>query len=112
MKKRYLTIGCVTIAGIFFILAVIFNKPILGVLAAFFDWLPLPTGWMKSDNGKKSKDYGLWVIIHAIVTIIAYSVFVVWLFGIISFAYLNLLFLLIWWLAVMAGVVLTFKTFN
>ena len=112
MKNQTKTILCVTIAGILFIVAVVFKNPIFGVIAAFFDWLPLPTGWMKSGSKEKAKDYKTWVWIHTVVTIAAYLVFIVWLFKLVSFAYLNFVFLLIWWLAVMAGVILMQKAQN
>lgn len=109
MKNQNKTILCVTIAGIFFIIAVIFKNPLYGIIAAVFDWLPLPTGWMKSNSLKKATDYKTWVWIHTIITIIAYGVFITWIFNIVFFAYLNFIFFIIWWIAVMAGVILMQK---
>ena len=90
---------CVGLAGLIFIYAVVFNAPILLLVGAIFDWLPLPTGWMKLPKGtKKNKTALMW---HIVLTLIAYAIGIYWIFAgtqILGFAFLE-----IWWLAVIVG---------
>ena len=106
-KKQFLTMGCVMIAGLIFIPSVLFNMPYIALIGAFFDWLPLPTGWMKS-GGKINKTL---LLIHIVVTLAAYLFYVVWLFNPHTFIF-RFIFLEIWWLAVMAGVFMTIDSFK
>ena len=97
------TIICVAIAGALFISAVYYGYKLLFIIAAFFDWLPLPTGWMKiKGNGDPVvKKAG---ILHGVVTIIAYIIGIIWLVtDRIGFIDLGYLFLVIWFQAVMLG---------
>ena len=100
-KNKLFTMGCVTIAGLVFIPTVIFSIPVFALIGAFFDWLPLFTGWMKT-GGAANK---LLIIFHTIVTIIAYGFFVVWILmkgnRLIGFTFLE-----IWWVAVIIGVLI------
>lgn len=97
------TLLCVAIAGALFITAVIYGMKWLFVVAAFFDWLPLLTKWMKIDNlpSSKARRAG---IIHGTTTIIAYIIGIMWLFidymGVINLGYL---FLVTWFQAVILG---------
>ncbi|OYT31197.1 MAG: hypothetical protein B6U94_03960 [Thermofilum sp. ex4484_79] len=52
---------------------VIFNRPFVALVSAFFDWLPLPTGWMKFKDKVNKRITKL----HAVVTLVAYLFFVV-----------------------------------
>ncbi len=91
---------CVGIAGLIFIPSVFFNRPILALIGAFFDWLPLPTGWMKGSGAINETFQKL----HVAATLAAYAVFVLWLItgtGNIGFAFLE-----IWWMAVIFGVLM------
>jgi len=99
MSNQTKTLICVLIAGLFFIPAVVFDIWYLVLIGAFFDWLPLPTGWMKLDKNK-SKSKRL-IFLHTLVTLIAYSFAVVWFFVPVSIH--RFLFLEIWWLAVIIG---------
>ncbi len=92
------TMLCVAIAGLLFIPAVIFDIWYLAVIAAVFDWLPLPTGWMRMEGEKNRKA----VIAHVILTLIAYSFLVLWI--IYPQTLFKFLFLEVWWSAVIAGV--------
>ena len=103
MSNRTKTLFCVTIAGFLFIIAVMYDIRYLIIIGAFFDWLPLPTGWMKM-NGEKRIKRGL-IFLHALVTSIAYLFAVLWLF--MPLVILKFLFFEIWWLAVMIGVFMT-----
>ncbi len=97
------TIICVAVAGALFISAVYYGYKLLFIIAAFFDWLPLPTGWMKiRDDGEPVvKKAG---ILHGVVTIIAYFIGIIWLvIDRIGFMDLGYLFLVIWFQAVMLG---------
>lgn len=98
MDNRMRTMLCVALAGLFFIPAIIFNIWYLAIIAAFFDWLPLPTGWMKIE-GRKNKNA---IILHIVLTLIAYAFLIIWL--LLSYDSSRFLFLETWWLAVMAGV--------
>ncbi len=93
------TLTCVAVAGLFFISAIIFNIWYLIVVGAFFDWLPLPAGWMKLD--KKAKKNRILIILHVVITLIAYLFAVVWIF--IPIQVHKFLFMETWWLAVMLG---------
>ncbi len=95
------TMLCVALAGLFFIPVIIFNIWYFAIIAAFFDWLPLPTGWMKMERNKNKK----MVILHVILTLIAYSFLVLWL--ILPIVVYKFLFMEIWWMAVIAGVFIT-----
>ena len=101
MTNKSRTMLCVALAGFFFIPAVLFNIWYLAIIAAFFDWLPLPTGWMRIE-GHKNKNA---IAVHTALTLIAYALLVVWLIypsTVYGFAFLE-----IWWSAVMAGVFIT-----
>ena len=101
-SNKVKTMLCVSIAGFIFILAVLLNIPPLILLGAVFDWLPLPTGWMKFENEVNKK----LLILHVILTVSAYLFAVAWL---ITGAWpLSLLFMELWWAAVMAGVFMSF----
>jgi hypothetical protein len=96
MTKKRLTLLCVAIAGLVFLPAAILNKPYYGLIAAFFDWLPLLTGWMKfSDSGKMP-------VLHVTLTVIAYVFFIVWLF-VPQSNFARFSFIMIWFLAVLSG---------
>ncbi len=96
MSKKRLTLLCVSIAGLIFLPAVIINKPYYGLIAAFFDWLPLFTGWMKFAENKKVP------MLHITLTAIAYVFFIVWLFIPVS-NFARFSFIMIWFLAVVSG---------
>ena len=99
MRNKEKTLICVAIAGLLFLPAVIFDMRLLVIVGAFFDWLPLPTGWMKIKGGaRKNRKI---IIAHAAVTLIAYAFAVLWLIN----PAVALKFLLIetWWTAVMLG---------
>ncbi len=106
MRSYEKTIFCVVIAGLLFIPSVIFNLKVLWVIGAIFDWLPLPTGWMKFER-KIGSDVLKWVKIHVILTVAAYAIALLWIFGGWNSLFARFLFLEVWWLAVIAGVVLT-----
>ena len=96
MNNKERTLICVAIAGTLFIAAVIFDLWYLALIAAVFDWLPLPTGWMKfSDKPQKNI-----IILHIALTLIAYAFLIIWLIrgGIYGFVFLEF-----WWSAVIAG---------
>ncbi len=94
LTKKRLTLLCVAAAGTLFVLAFYYNNPWIGLIGAFFDWLPLPTGWMKyTDSGGKIP----WL--HVILTLIAYAFFIGWFFNDI----LRVPFLIVWIWAVLAG---------
>ncbi|NPA74789.1 MAG: hypothetical protein GXO25_01750 [Euryarchaeota archaeon] len=100
--NRVKTMLCVAIAGFIFIPAVIFQIPMLIIIGAFFDWLPLPTGWMRF-GGKVNRSM---LIIHIVLTLTAYGFAVLFFFNPASpfrFAFLET-----WWAAVMAGVFMSF----
>jgi len=96
MDKKKLTLICVGIAGLIFLPAVILNKPWYGLAAAFFDWLPLFTGWMHFTKTHKIP------ILHIVLTVIAYIFFVAWLFVPHS-DFARFAFIMIWFLAVVSG---------
>ena len=100
MKKQTLTMLCVALAGLIFIPAVFFNRPIFALAGAFFDWLPLPTGWMKA--GREIN--GTFLKLHVAVTLAAYAVFAAWLFT--GSAGVGFAFLEVWWVAVVFGVLM------
>ncbi len=100
MGNREKTLLCVWIAGILFLLSVLGDVRYLAILAAFFDWLPLPTGWMRF--GRARRDL---VIAHAAVTLIAYAFLVVWLLRPVFWAKTS--FITVWWSAVMVGVLMS-----
>ncbi len=98
--NRTKTMICVAIAGLLFIPAILLNIPYLAIVAAFFDWLPLPTGWMRM-GGEIRKGH---IAIHAAITLVAYGFLVAWLVtGVWTYSFV---FLETWWLAVMAGVLM------
>lgn len=99
MNNKAKTIICVTLAGFSFVPALLFDLRYLFVLGAFFDWLPLPMGWMKFKEGNPLNKNGL--ILHVVITLVAYTFGVIWLFT--GFKILSLFFLEIWWMAVMIG---------
>ncbi len=96
MDKKKLTLICVAIAGLIFLPAVVLNKPLCGLIAAFFDWLPLFTGWMRFSETHEVP------VLHITLTTIAYIFFVVWLFVPHS-NFARLAFVMIWFLAVLSG---------
>ena len=102
MNKQKLTMLCVTLAGLIFIPSVFFNKPLFALIGAFFDWLPLPAGWMKA-----GKDINrTFLKLHVVVTLIAYVIFVAWLIK--GAATIGFTFLEIWWLAVIFGILMNY----
>ncbi len=100
--NRVKTMLCVSIAGFLFIPAVLFQMPYLLIPGAFFDWLPLPTGWMKFGN-KINKSL---LILHIILTLTAYGFAI--MFFIAPDSQFRFIFIEIWWAAVMAGVFMGF----
>ncbi|MBO8175583.1 MAG: hypothetical protein H0Z18_10025 [Thermococcus sp.] len=102
MNRQKLTMICVTLAGLIFIPSVFFNKPLFALVGAFFDWLPLPTGWMKAEKEINRT----FLKLHVIATLIAYVIFIAWLIkglAIVGFAFLE-----VWWLAVIFGVFMNY----
>ena len=106
MSNMTKTLICVAVAGVLFITAVIYGIKYLFFIAAFFDWLPLPTGWMKmSGSNENTRRAG---IFHGIITIIAYIVGILWLvFTNLGPLNLGYLFLELWFIAVIAGAYVT-----
>ncbi len=106
-KNQFLTMMCVMIAGLIFIPSVIFSTPFIALIGAFFDWLPLLTGWMKT-GGAVSK---LLLVLHTVITLVAYGFFIAWIVmkgnHLIGFIFLE-----IWWVAVIAGVLMIAYTKN
>ncbi len=102
------TLACVAVAGVLFIAAVHYGYKPLFFVAAFFDWLPLPTGWMRIGSSSKPPLVRHAGIIHGVVTVIAYAIGIAWLI-ITSVGPINLgfLFLEAWFLAVIAGAYVT-----
>jgi len=98
------TLACVAVAGAFFIAAVYYGFKPFFLVAAFFDWLPLPTGWMKVSGSSKSPSVRRAGIIHGVVTVIAYAIGIAWLI-ITGVGPINLgfVFLEVWFLAVITG---------
>ncbi len=70
MNKK-LVLGCLVIAGMIIVPSVIFNKPIIALIGAVFDFLPLIFGWIR-----KSFSYESFIMI-----IITYIFFIIWLFA-------------------------------
>ena len=100
MTNRTKTLLCVAVAGLLFIPAVLFNIWYLVIVGAFFDWLPLTTGWMRFEPDKpKRKDL---ITAHVIVTLIAYLFAVLWVITFVTA--FKFFFIEIWWLAVILGV--------
>ena len=98
LSNKIKTMICVALAGMLFVPAVILNLWYLAIVGAFFDWLPLPTGWMKmgGNNDKRM------IIIHVVLTLVAYSFLLLWLmFPVTTYKFL---FFEIWWIAVITGV--------
>ncbi|ADI31668.1 hypothetical protein [Staphylothermus hellenicus] len=97
------TLLCVAVAGSLFITAVFYDIKWLFILAAFFDWLPLATKWMKisGTTNSRAREAG---IMHGVVTVVAYIIGIAWLFidhiGMIDLGYL---FILLWFQAVILG---------
>ncbi len=82
---------------------VLFNYWYPVIVGAIFDWLPLPTGWMKSSQTNPPKNL---IIAHIITTLIAYAFASLWIIsphGEIS-SISRFLFLEIWWIAVISGI--------
>ena len=79
------------------------------MLGAFFDWLPLPTGWMRVSSGRRDRRL---ILTHATITLAAYCLASLWIiFSLTSSPVgfsevLRLAFIEVWWLAVMVGVTL------
>ncbi len=96
MDKKKLTLICVAIAGLIFLPATILNKPLYGLIAAFFDWLPLFTGWMRFSETHRVP------VLHITLTTIAYIFFIIWLFVPYS-NFARFSFIMIWFLAVLSG---------
>ncbi|MGB9695097.1 MAG: hypothetical protein ACP5SB_02325 [Caldisericaceae bacterium] len=96
MSKKRLTLACVAIAGLIFIPSVIFDKPLYGLIAAFFDWLPLFTGWMRYTDSHKPP------VAHIILTVAAYLLFIGWL-SVPALHFARTAFLMVWFLAVVVG---------
>ncbi len=104
------TLMCVALAGLLFFIAVLYDLPLLVVIGAFFDWLPLPTRWMQVDETSGVHINHGAVKIHLILTLIAYLFAIVWVlmgFAVITLpvdaAVIKTLFIEIWWLAVITG---------
>ena len=91
--KKQLTLICVAIAGTFFVIAFYINNPWLAIIGAFFDWLPLPTGWMRFTKASKIP------LLHIVLTLISYGFFIGWFF----LPFLRVPFLIVWIWAVLAG---------
>ena len=102
------TMLCVTIAGLIFIYAVVTNTPKLLIIGGIFDWLPLPTGWMRlPEDAPKNKTALLW---HIILTLVAYGLSIVWF--VTPKTVWGLAFLEVWWLAVMVGTFISSKQYG
>jgi hypothetical protein len=102
MKKQTLTMLCVALAGLIFIPAVFFNRPVLALAGAFFDWLPLPTGWMATGRPINRT----FLKLHVVFTLAAYAIFAAWLItgtGTVGFAFFE-----VWWTAVVFGVLMNY----
>jgi len=100
-SKILKTMLCVAIAGTLFITSVFYSMKLLFVVAAFFDWLPLFTRWMRIDGDRSA---GSAVVLHGVVTLIAYAIGVAWLFiGKLGSLDLGYLFLVLWFQAVVLG---------
>ncbi len=93
ITKKRLTLLCVAVAGTLFVIGFYLNNPWIALIGAFFDWLPLPTGWMRYTEGGKPP------YIHIALTLIAYAFFVGWFFWDI----LRVPFFIVWIWAVLAG---------
>ncbi|NJE41783.1 hypothetical protein [Thermococcus sp. GR6] len=102
MKNQQFTMLCVALAGLIFIPTVFFNQPLFALIGAFFDWLPLPTGWMKSDR-KVNRTF---LKLHVAVTLMAYAIFVAWLAT--GTATVGFAFFEVWWVAVIFGVLMNY----
>jgi len=100
MRKQMLTMLCVALAGLIFIPTIFFNQPIFALIGAFFDWLPLPTGWMKAGREINRT----FLRLHVTVTLISYAIFVEWL--VTGTATVGFAFLEVWWVAVIFGVLM------
>ncbi len=98
------TLACVAVAGVLFIAAVYYGVKPLFLVAAFFDWLPLPTGWMRVSEASRSPLAKRAGAVHGVVTAIAYAIGVAWLI-VTDVGGLNLgfTFLEAWFLAVITG---------
>ncbi|MHC1591554.1 MAG: hypothetical protein ACXQS8_05670 [Candidatus Helarchaeales archaeon] len=117
ISNRAKTMTCVATAGLLFIPAVIFDLWYLVLIGAVFDWLPLPTGWMKiNEDQLKNKNA---IILHVITTLVAYALVIAWIIATMStlvlpssliitlLPILKFTFLEIWWLAVIIGTFIT-----
>jgi len=97
------TIISVAIASVLFIPAMYYGYKHLFIIAAFFDWLPLPTSRMKIRGNSDPIDKKAGTL-HGVVTIIAYIIGIIWLvIDRIGFIGLGYLLLVIWFQAVMLG---------
>lgn len=102
INNKTKTLLCVAMAGLFFIPGVLFNIWYLVLIGALFDWLPLPTGWMKANKRKKiNKKF---VFMHVISTLTAYLFAVLWFLT--PHEIFKFLFLEIWWIAVILGLLI------
>ena len=102
---RVKTLLCVAVAGAFFVPAVILNLPLLVIPGAVADWLPFIVRWMKDVERPPNRRI---VALHIVLTIVAYIFAALWvvlsLLSLPAFdPLLRLLFMEIWWFAVMSG---------
>ncbi len=103
MRNPYKTLVCVWIAGVLFVYSLLHGPRWLFIIAAFFDWLPLPTGWMKITGRARAPRVKKAGIIHGIVTVIAYIFGILWLIGVEPNNIIGVLFLETWFTAVILG---------
>jgi len=91
------------IAGVIFIYAVYSNKPLLLIAGAVFDLLPLLLNWINWRAIVESGNRSIMVLVrlHVTLTIIAYTVGLSWIAT--SNRILSLVFLELWWIAVILG---------
>ncbi|NPA97109.1 MAG: hypothetical protein GXO32_05860 [Crenarchaeota archaeon] len=91
------TLACVALAGLLFIPSILLGVRWLFAVGAFFDWLPVFTGWMMFGGSRALAR------LHAGVTLVAYLFGGVWLFT--RWVGHGLAFLELWFVAVILGVV-------
>ncbi len=89
------TLCCVAIAGALFIPSIVFGLKPLFLVAAFFDWLPVATKWMKFGTSRALAR------LHVAVTLIAYLFGIAWLFT--GWVGHGVTFLDAWFVAVVLG---------
>ncbi len=101
------TLTCVAVAGALFITSVYYGVKWLFIIAAFFDWLPLPAKWMSVRPGRS----GAAGAVHGAVTAVAYALGIAWLI-ITRVDSLNLsyAFLVTWFIAVILGAYASIKS--